>query len=198
MKKLLPLLIVLLVGASRLRAGAETEDLAAAVAAGKVSITFRGKGSSSGDSILATIATTAKAGGGDLVMTVATGTRLQSENASAQNMVIANVKGEMMSGTSYSPSREIQASATPKTFVFEAYCMNFEKNNPSAKTGFRLGRVDPILACILNEGSSLKVKQAAVWIYTDKASYSHVNQKFPVSQADWATAAAIVKKCSAK
>ena len=54
-KKLLPLLIALLVGAFWHRAGAETEKLAAAVAAGKVSITFHGKGSSSGDSILATV-----------------------------------------------------------------------------------------------------------------------------------------------
>jgi len=197
MKKILPLLAVLLVSTSVFRAVAETEDLAAAVAAGKVSITFHGIGGSSGDSIEATVVTTAKAGG-DLVLTVAPGTRLQSENVSAQNMVIAGVEGQVISGNSYSPSSEIRASDTPRTYVFDAYCTDFEKNNPSASTKFKLGKVDPILACILNEAGSTIVKQAAVWIYTDKASYSHVNQKFTVSQADWAAAAAIVKKCSAK
>jgi hypothetical protein len=196
MKNLFPLLAILLVCATSVQALAEPEDLAAAVSAGKVSVTFRGTGGSSGDSIEATITTTPKASG-DLVLTIAPGTRLQSGNSGEQNMVIASVKGEVVNENSYTPRSEIRVSATPTTYVFDAYCTDFEKDNPSTGTQFKLGEVDPVLACILGEASSTIVKQAAVWIYTDKPSFSHVNQKFDVSQSDWDAATAIVRKCSA-
>jgi hypothetical protein len=196
MKKLIPLLAILLVSASCVRSFAQTEDLATAVSAGKVSVTFHGTGGSSGDSIEATVVTTPKAGG-DLVLTMAPGTRLQSENSSDQNMVIAGVKGQVIDENSYTPKTEIRASGTTTTYVFDAYCTDFEKDNPSTGTKFTLGKVDPVLACIFNEASSTVIKQAAVWIYTDKASFSHVNDKFTVSQSDWDAAATIVSKCSA-
>jgi hypothetical protein len=198
MKKSSPLLVLLLVCAVTIQALAETEDLAAAVSAGKVSVTFRGTGGSSGDSIEATIVTTTPNAGGDLVLTIAPGTRLQSGNSSAQNMVIAGVKGQVVDQNSYTPRSEIRASNTPTTYVFDACCTDFEKDNPSTGTQFSLGKVDPVLACILSEASSTIVKQAAVWIYTDKSTFSHVNDKFTVSQSDWNTATAIVKKCLAK
>lgn len=195
MKTLLPLLPLLLINSGCLQAVAETEDFATAVSAGKVSVTFRGTGGSSGDAIEATITTTPK-GGGDLVLTIAPGTRLQSANSSVQNMVIAGVKGQVVNENSYTPRSEIRVSNTPTTYVFDAYCTDLEKDNPSTGTKFKLGEVDPVLACILSEASSTEVKQAAVWIYTDKASYSHVNRKFTVSQSDWDAAKAIVRKCS--
>jgi len=52
------------------------------------------------------------------------------------------------------------------------------------------------LGVYYEEASSTTIKQAAVWIYTDKPSFSHVNEKFTVSQSDWDAATAIVKKCS--
>jgi hypothetical protein len=195
-KRLFPLLAILLFSASLVQAVAETEDFAAAVAAGKVSVTFRGNGGSSGDAIEATVVTTPRAGG-DLVLTMATGTRLQSGNSSAQNMAIAGVKGQVVDENNYTPRSEIIASTTPRTYVFDAYCTDFERDNPSTETKFSLGKVDPVLACILGEANSTTVKQAAVWIYTDKASFNHVNDKFTVSRSDWDAAAAIVSKCSA-
>lgn len=197
MKKSFLLLALLLFSAPFIQAVAETEDFAAAVSAGKVSVTFRGTGGSSGDSIEATIVTTPKASG-DLVLTIAPGTRLQSGNSGAQNMVIAGVKGQVVDENSYTPTSEIRASNTPTTYVFDAYCTDFEKDNPSTGTKFTLEKVDPVIACILSKASSTIVKQAAVWIYTDKASFSHVNQKFDVSRSDWDAAAAIVNKCSGK
>lgn len=195
MKKLFPLLAILLINATLVQALAETEDLATAVTAGKVGVTFRGNGGSSGDAIEATVITAPKAGG-DLVLTAAPGTRLQSGNSNAQNMVIAGVRGQAVDATRFVSRSEISVSATPRTYVFDAYCTDFEKDNPSTGTQFSLGKVDPVRACILGEASSTIVKQAAVWIYTDKASYSHVNEKFTVSQSDWDAATAIVKKCS--
>lgn len=196
MKKFLWLFAFCLVSAAFVRTAAETEDFAAAVSAGKVSVTFRGTGGSSGDAIEAIVVATPKTSG-HLVLTVAPGTRLQSGNSSAQNMVIAGVKGQMMDANRYEPSSEIQVSNTPRTYIFEAYCTNFEKDNPSAETGFALETADPILAAILSEPGSTTVKQAAVWIYTDNVSYGHLNQKFTVSPSDWDAAVALVKKCSA-
>ena len=134
-------------------------------------------------------------GGGELVLTVAPGTRLKCGDSHAQNMVIAGVEGQLRDANRYSPSRVITADATPTTYVFEAYCTDFEKDNPSAGTAFSLGKVDPVLACILQQSSSTVVKQAAVWIHTDNASFSHVNEKFAVSRADWDAATAIVLEC---
>jgi len=195
MKKLFLVLVILLVSASLIQSFAQTEDFAKAVSEGKVSVTFHGTGGSSGDAIEATVQTTPKAVG-DLVLTMAPGTRLQSGNSSDQNMVIANVKGEVANENSYSPTTLITVTSTPKTYIFDAYCTDFEKDNPSTGTQFSLGKIDPVLACILGDSSSTIVKQAAVWIYTDKASYSHVNQKFSVSQSDWDSAVAVVKNCS--
>jgi hypothetical protein len=196
-KALFPLLAILLVCATSIQALAETEDFAVAVAAGKVSVTFRGNGGSSGDAIEATVVTTPKAGR-DLVLTVAPGTRLQSRNASAQNMVIAGVRGQAVDATRFVARSEISVSATPRTYLLDAYCTDCDKDNPSSGTTFTLGKVDPVLGCILNESSSTTIKQAAVWIYTDKASFSHVNNKFDVTRTDWEAAEAIVHKCSSK
>jgi hypothetical protein len=177
----------------------KAEDFAAAVAAGKIKVAFRGTGGSSGDSVEAIVTRTDKAGS-NLELTIAPGTRLQSGNAAAQSMVIAAVEGQVMSESSYSPSSVIEVGDTPRTYVFEAYCSDFEKDNPSSATLFTLGTVDPVLACIFSAASQLSVqaRQAAVWIYTDKTSFSHVNAKFDVSQSDWDAAAAIVRKCSSK
>src|ERR1022692_1544097 len=106
-------------------------------------------------------------------------------------MVIAGVRGQAVDATRFVARSEISVSATPRTYVLDAYCTDFEKDNPSAGTQFRLGKVDPMLACILGEASSTVVKQAAVWIYTDKASYRRMNQICPVSQSDWAAMTAI-------
>ncbi len=176
------------------------EDLATALAAGKVTVRILGTGGSSGDAIKLVVTKTAKADPGPLSLTVARGTRLESQNASAQNMVVAGVRGRTVGGDSYVPTSEIDVSDKGSTtYVLEGYCMNFEKDNPSSNTKFSITPPDPVLAAILNEAEKLSTtaKQAAVWIHTDHASYAHVNAKFSVSKADWAAAEAIVKKCEA-
>jgi hypothetical protein len=124
----------------------KADDFAAAVSAGKVQVSFRGNGASSGDSIEVLVTRTDKTGG-NLELTVAPGTRLQSGNRAAQIMVIAAVKGRVMGENSYSPSSVIEVGDTPTTYVLEAYCSEFEKDNPSSATTFHLGPVDPVLAC---------------------------------------------------
>ena len=141
----------------------KAEELAAAIAAGKVKVTFRGNGGSSGDTIEVAVVKTDKSAG-NLDLTIAPGTRLQSGDSSAQNMVIAAVKGQLMGANSYAPTSVIRVGDVPKTYLLEAFCSDFEKDNPSSATPFTLRPVDPILACIFTEGSRLSVpaKQAAV------------------------------------
>ena len=196
MKKILKLIVVARTGTIGLPEDAPTVDLAAAVASGKVKVDFHGLGGSSGDSIEATITTTSKTGG-DLPLTVAPGTCLNSGDAGAQNMVVASVRGMLVGGNSFSPGRVIHAGEHPTAYVFEAYCTDFDKNNPATTTKFQLGKVDSVLAGILGGSSSTVVKQVAVWIYTDKVGFDDVNAKFPVNRSEWDAATAIVNKFSA-
>jgi hypothetical protein len=53
--------------------------------------------------------------------------------------------------------------------------------------------------CIAEKGSGLSVEamQAAVWMYTDKITYSHMNEKFPIDRADWDAADRVYRSCQA-
>ena len=115
-------------------------------------------------------------------------------------MVISSVKGIVMGEGKHSPHSVIEVGRSPQTYILDAYCAELEKNNPSAGSGFSMDTVDPQIACILSEAVNLSpvTKQAAIWIYTDKASFSHVNNKFSVSKTDWHVAESVVKRCLAK
>lgn len=80
-------------------------------------------------------------------------------------------------------------------YILEAYCTEFEKDNPSASTRFSFGSVDRNLACILNKADSIRVKQAAIWIYTDGVTYAHLKEKFPISGSEWQEARSVVARC---
>ena len=190
-------ILVLLVCAGPLFA----EDFSAALASGKVTARFSGNGGSSGDSINAVVEKSAKAGAGAITLTIAPGTRLQSRSASDQNMVVAGVRGRSMGGDSYTPASAIEVpDSGSATYILEGYCMDFEKDNPSANTAFSVGSPDPVLAAILGaaEGLSTAAKQSAVWIYTDHSTYGLVNEKFHVSKEDWAAAEAAVRKAKSR
>jgi len=183
-------------GARALPAGAET--LAAAIAAGKVSVVFRGNGGSSGDAIEAVVTRTDKAGPGELVLTVPPGTRLVSADVAAQSMVVARVRGRMVDAERFAPDGDIRlAGREPATYLLEAYCAEFEKENPSGQTTFSLGPADPVIACIVGQPGERRFQtiQAAVWIVTGKVTYAAMNQKFPVTKDEWAAAEAMVRAC---
>lgn len=173
------------------------EDLASAIGSGKVSARFCGNGASSGDAIAVVVEKTARAGNGTLTLTVPPGTRLESGTASAQNMVVAGVRGRAVGTDSYEPVSTIEVSDRgSSTYILEGYCMNFDKDNPATDTSFSLSSPDPVLASILREagGLSTAAKQAAVWIHTDHAAYPKVNEKFPVTTDEWAAAEAAIRK----
>jgi len=82
----------------------DSDTLSAAIAAGLVTAVFRGTGGSSGDVIMLSVAKTAKAGPGPLTLSLPAGTRLLSSNKAAQNMVLASVRGRLVSEGSYAPA----------------------------------------------------------------------------------------------
>jgi hypothetical protein len=87
------------------------------------------------------------------------------------------------------------SAESSEVYILEAYCTEFEKDNPSDSTKFSFGSVDRNLACILDKSDSIQVKQAAVWIYTDGITYAHLRQKFPISSSEWQEAKSIIARC---
>ena len=178
--------------------GAQAIELLKAIADGKVIALFSGTGSSSGDAIIVSVSKTDKAGPGILSLMITPGTRLRSSAASEQSMVIAGVQGRVVGETSFEPTSVIEVSTSEtKEYVLEAYCAEFDKDNPSASNSFTLTNPDPILACLLRETTQLSIaaKQAAIWIHTDRVTFEHMNEKFSISNSEWLEAQAAVKRC---
>jgi hypothetical protein len=168
-----------------------------AIRDGKVRVTMRGTGGSTGPSVLIDASKEPNAGPGDIHVTVPPGTILRNGNGAGQNMVVAGVLGRFMGNVgdsvSISPSTDIVVSSvTPVAYVLAAYCTQFEKDNPSGSDQFTLASPgpDPTLAAILGQSRSLSDNaiQAAVWMQTDHVTFNHMNEKFPVSREDWSTA----------
>jgi hypothetical protein len=167
------------------------------VSAGIVSANIRGTGSSSGSAIRVSIAKTPKAGPGPVSISVPPGTMLRSRDGAVQNMVVAGVLGRWAGGDSYYPSSNIVVSgSTPVDYVLEAYCAEFEKDNPSETTGFDVESPDPTLANIFKQATNLSTaaKQAAVWLYTDDMTYDRMSEKMAINSLDWARAEAAVRR----
>jgi hypothetical protein len=169
-----------------------------AVASGEVRIDFSGTGGSSGDSVRARVSKGYKATPGAHTYSVPPGTMLASSDAGAQSMMIAGVAGRETSSESYTPSSTITVPPNgAATYILKAFCAEFHKENPSESTTFSLRAPDPVLACIARSGQGLSVPafQAAVWMYTDNATYGTVNEKFTVSRQDWASAERVFQRC---
>jgi hypothetical protein len=169
-----------------------------AIASKCVTAEFRGNGGSSGDSVLAALAKGPKASSEALETSLPAGSVLVSDDASAQNMVIVGVKGILRGGNQLKSQTRIEfTDGDAVVYVLAAYCMEFEKENPSPDTRFTLKRPDPVLACIAQEGRSLTIPamQAAVWMKTESLTYDHMNQKFPITPKDWAAGRKAFQEC---
>jgi len=80
---------------------------------------------------------------GDLLLTVDPGTRLQSGNASAQNMVIASVEGQVSAEIATRRAVKSGQATTPMNDVFDAYCTDFEKDNRRPTPNSNWGKLIP-------------------------------------------------------
>ena len=117
-------------------------------------------------------------------------------------MVVSGVRGRMAGGNdlSYEPTSVITVGSRPVTYVLDAYCAEFEKENPSSSTAFRVAsQPDARLGCVLRQASagnlSVEATQAAVWIVTDAITFEHMSQKFDITSQDFARARAVAARC---
>jgi hypothetical protein len=171
-----------------------------AVAAGKLVATIQGTGSSSGDSIKLKVRKGPTAGPEPVDATVPPGTKLASGGGGFQSMVVTGIAGEDAGGGFMRPASAIHVVGDAVTYILAAFCAEFEKENPSETNTFTLGPPDPMAACLAREGSSLSVEamQAAVWMYTDNITFTHMNEKFDITAKDWAAAQKVYNACRAR
>ncbi|MBK9171365.1 MAG: ankyrin repeat domain-containing protein [Bryobacterales bacterium] len=163
-----------------------------------VTTQFHGNGASSGDAIVLTIVRLPGAPTGTLRVTVPAGTMLRSHSNAYQDMAIAAVRGRIVSASSYVPSPAIELPDNrPVTYLVSAYCANFERENPTEANGFSLGPPDPMMACLSEGGRSLSIAalQAAVWMHTDRMTYSRMSRKFSITRSEWTAAEAVYHQC---
>lgn len=163
-----------------------------------VTAQFSGNGGSSGDSVMARLAKGPEARPEPLETSLPAGSVLVSDDASAQNMMVVSVRGILHDGSRYRPETQILlADCAAVVYVLAAYCMEFEKENPSQDTRFRLERPDPALAQIAQLGTSLTVlaMQAAIWMHTDSITYEQMNEKLPITPEDWAAGQRVFREC---
>jgi len=196
----LPRCVVLLLLAVAVPPVFADTDLAAAIASNAIDIRFFGTGGSSGDSIVAKVRLRETYGGTSLDISVAPGTQLLSGRAGEQNMVISRLRGRMTNAVQFEVARTIRATRSEQTFVFEAFCLDMELDNPAATTVLSVGTVDPILTCIVEKGGTTLQTQAAIWYLRSGTSQAHFNSKFDgggLDKTQWAHAVAIATACAA-
>jgi len=169
-----------------------------ALAQGLVEAQFRGTGSSSGDSIMATLTRSVPR---TLEITVPPGMVLASHSPSAQDMVVLRVRGIPVGGGQFEPASTMRlTSDDPKEFLLEAYCLDFDRDNPSDSTGFSVGEpvssdVQAVLEALQEvplSQRSMGATQAAIWAVTDNLCESELRARFPVDTADLEAAASIL------
>lgn len=193
-------IIVSMLGVTQLQAQTTLQQ---AIASGEVSARFYGNGSSSGESVMVEVSKGPKGASGPQTVTIPRGSKLASSQASAQSMTVSSVAGRSSGGGNYVPMPNILVpDRGTATYVLTAFCAEFHKDNPSSSTQFTLLPPDQTMTCIAEQsersGLSVDAQQAAVWMYTDNATFDQVNETFTVSREDWDDARKVASACRGK
>jgi hypothetical protein len=93
-------------------------------------------------------------------------------------------------------------SSEPQTFILEAYCLDFHKENPRSSTKLSVGTfADPPIIRILDALDNLSSDitavgaiQTAIWIVTEDVSKKELVDRFPVGQKDIDNAKVILEE----
>jgi hypothetical protein len=137
-----------------------------------------------------------------LTIQLAPGTVFSSTSGTVQNMVGATVKGESVTAQTYSPSPDIVLTDDrPHCYVVEAYCLDFDKDNPSDTDAFSVAppdaRTGRILAYAKTLQANINVVQTAIWLDRQpRLSDQDIKERFEASDADIASARAMLKNVS--
>lgn len=181
-------------------AAQQNVTLGQAVSEGKVAVKVSASGGSSGDTIELSVQ---RKGNAALRVAVPAGTVFQCVGGAAQNLAAARVKGETSGGDSYSPATTIELDDNGwHTYVIEAYCMDFHKDNPAPANAYTLGGVDAyagkIVAAGLALNASLNTIQAALWIGREKIPDAELTRKFEIDGSDLQKAHALLRGLEAR
>jgi hypothetical protein len=157
--------------------------LRGALLTGAIAGGFFGRGSSTGDSIVL---------GGQSALKLAVCPKLQpntvliNNNPGAQNMVIRRLRGTE-SENYLRPAAALRFTpAVAIEYVFEAYCINFTRANPSQSDKLVPAETAPdALQKILKvRSSNIVAMQLAIWAVTDNPSAADACSHFSASDAD--------------
>ena len=182
------LLLSLIVGPAQqqpTRAPVPVSDLQEALVSGLVEVSITGSGGSSGDVITLTIRRAVRR---PLRLRLAQGTVLRSGSAAVQNMIVAALKGERIDANKYRPTDVIDLpDDKERIYLLEAYCLDFEKENPGASDRFSIAAVDgsalTVIRAVPQESRSIPVIQAALWLAAGVTKAS-IQERFDVSDSD--------------
>jgi ankyrin repeat protein len=168
-------------------------DMAKAEGEGYVKVTYSPRGGSSGGTIDVRVdRVPEKSGNRTLCLAPPRGLRLSNSNRSEQAMTIAGFAEVTKSSLGMVVEKAVVALAGNTTsFLMEGYCAEIHKDNPSPSSTLLPGRVDPMLMCLSRNGpygvpmnvadttaQLTFAKQAAIWQYTDRASYGEFADRF--------------------
>lgn len=170
-------------------------SLADAAAAGLVTLSFTGMGGSSGDTIRLRVRRAAKR---PMRLRLAPGTVLRSASGVVQDMIVSAVKGRVKSETEYSPSAVIDLPTDEEQiYLVEAYCMDFEKENPGTSDRFDIGPVDTqalaVLRAVPPKQRNPSVIQAALWLAYG-ITEERIGERFRVAARDMEVARAAIRE----
>ncbi|MFA6233565.1 MAG: aspartyl protease family protein [Bacteroidota bacterium] len=164
-----------------------------AVQAGLVEMRVTGRGNSSGDAIQLELRRSDEAEDEeglplDLDLSFEPGTVFRCLNPAAQDMIGSALRGEMISETEYRPTLKITLSDDAlHRYLVEAYCLDFNKANPSTTDEFRIEAPDTDLAVLLREGKArsarVEVLQAAIWQTRGDVTDVTMMSRFPVDES---------------
>lgn len=175
-------------------------SLDTAIARGQARVEFRGRGASTGDSIILRITNLTT---NPLVVGVTPGTVLRSASAGIQDMIAERVRGIPMGEGRFRPAAEI--SLAPKAtaeYILLAYCLNFDRANPDPQSRFTVGRVDSpelqklfaVLSQVSPQQRTIGSVQAAVWAITGDVTREQLQSRFPTTEADIANARRLLER----
>ena len=180
------LIFLVILSLCPLTLAAQTIPLDEAVREGKVQVEISGLGGSTGDTILLDLKRKVPV---TLRLSLTPGTVFQSTSGNVQNMIGSKIKGERMGPASYRPGSEIYLYNDKKrSYIVEAYCLDFHKSNPGTNDSFLLSQSEDRTKNIIIAGQrkaySTRVIQSAIWIDRAKVTSSQLKSRFPVSDND--------------
>lgn len=117
-------------------------------------------------------------------------------------MVVAALRGRWIDAKRYAPAKVIELTDDARhTYVVEAYCLDFLKENPGTEDRFALGEVDAAalkaIKTVPATGRTPSVIQAALWLDQGVAE-NDIREKFSLSPTEWAAAHASVASVAPK